>query len=696
MPEVNYNAYIKASDIESTLKKEILPTQTGQAFSTTTEAEYIQKIDNPKSLTNGWDYDQVFIQNNEVVTFNNTTRILNHRRIIPILDNPVIVASNEVRVDSDDFVNYIGEEPVMGVKSAGTNMNARAFIFNRFKNRVSIAKEFQYSHINTIKDKLLVDQFTEIDNEGQDFFIFQMKAPIPVSWFKNSSLEVTTLDYLQSSFDYNHIIDKYDITKENFIEMCDYVSILREDFKDADEHVYEWIFEENGITVYTNYFPIYTHVTIIARYIHNEVEYSEPVSGGDEIYVVDRRSTEYLYQVGISFYDDIDPISGSIKISPDFADKAIGTLYGFYIFYGTSPAVYINPQDPSIMLDDILEEESDLTHIGIDDVDNFGNMSIDNNLIHITNDVIPTSETTDVIMPFRHKKFFIEPSANIYVNNEYVKANKKFWIDNEGINKLQFRAPVHVLEMLEPAVMDGMTIRTGNNSISDIAAVYGVFQYGDSVRGTLAAVTTKNLEASTEIASVALGYGEGPYGAGGYGQGELQTFKTIVYYETGGPIITPNANNVGVQISPIDMGYEIVLPAWAKESTIVVQEVTERKAEPFNDWVFIEPDIIVLDKNKAHDYAKYNITFEVSIHPVIPTVDINNGTIDIVVVHNPESIYKNFKGYYLLHSKEIGVKVGYVDNEGDRQYFQKDLTVNMVLEEGYLERVVTGTKTILL
>jgi len=144
------------------------------------------------------------------------------------------------------------------------------------------------------------------------------------------------------------------------------------------------------------------------------------------------------------------------------------------------------------------------------------------------------------------------------------------------------------------------------------------------------------------------------------------------------------------------MGYEIVLPAWAKESTIVVQEVTERKAEPFNDWVFIEPDIIVLDKNKAHDYAKYNITFEVSIHPVIPTVDINNGTIDIVVVHNPESIYKNFKGYYLLHSKEIGVKVGYVDNEGDRQYFQKDLTVNMVLEEGYLERVVTGTKTILL
>ncbi|RLA68390.1 MAG: hypothetical protein DRQ78_00770 [Epsilonproteobacteria bacterium] len=691
MPEVNYEAKLVPSQIESTLKKDILPTMTGQSFVTINHAEVLEVIDHPDSLTDGWDNDQLFIQSEQDITFNNTTRIINNRRVIPTLNGPVIVASNEVRVDSEDFVNFIGEEPVMGVKSAGTNMNARAFIFNRNLNKISIAKEFQYSHINGIRDKLLVNQFTEIDNEGQDFFIFQMEAPIPVSLYKYSSLEVTTLDYLKTSFDYNHILLKNNISEVNFLEMCDYVSILREDFNDADEHVYEWVFEEDGMIIYTNYFPIYTHVTVIARYVHNEVIYDT-----DDITILDRRATEYLYQVGISFYDDIDPISGSIKISPEFASDAIGTLYGFYIFYGTSPAVYINPQTPTIRLDDLLEEDRQVTHIAINDTDNYGNMSIDNNLIHITNAVIPTSETTNVIMPFRFKRFFIEPSANIYINNEYVKANKKFWIDNEGVNNIQFRAPVHILEMLEPAIMNGTTIETGNNSISDIAAVYGVFQYGSDTRATLAAITTNNTGVSTDLASVALGYGEGPYGAGGYGQGEIQTFGTVVYYQTGGQIITPNGGSVGVQVKPIDIGYEIVLPAWAKESTILVQEVTERKAEAFNDWVFIEPDILILDKNKAHDYATYNITFEVSIHPVIPLIDINNGTIDIVVQHNPESIYSHFKGYYLLHSKEINVKVGYMDNEGARQYFSKELTVNMVLEEEYLERVVTGTKTILL
>lgn len=691
MIEVNYTANLVPSTIESTLKKSILPTITGDAFSNSYSSELLEEVIHPNSLTDGWDDDQIFNQTEEEVRFNNTTRILNHRRIIPTLNGPVIVASNEVRVDSDDFVNYISEGPVMGVKSAGTNMNARSFIFNRFNNRISIAKEFQYSHINGIKDKLLENQFTELDNEGQDFFVFQMEAPIPVSWYRHSSMEVSSLDYLKTSLDYNYILIKNNITEVNFLEMCDYVSILREDFTDADEHVYEWVFEDEGMILYTDYFPIYTHVTVIARYVDNQVIY-----GPDDITIIDRTSKEYLYQVGISFYEDIDPISGSIKISPGFADSAVGTLYGFFIFYGTSPAIYINPQDPTIRLDDILDEDRGLTHIAIDDIDNYGNMSIDNNLIHITNAVIPTSETTNVIMPFRFKRFFIEPDSNIYINNEYVKANTKFWVDNEGVNKLQFRAPVHVLEMIEPAIMEGSTIYTGHNSISDIAAIYGVFQYGSNIRATLAAMTSLNTGSETELASVAMGYGEGPYGAGGYGQGEIQTYGTTIYYQTGGQTITPIGNSVGVQIRPIDIGYEIVLPAWAKESTISIQEVTERKAEIFKDWDFIEPDIVVLDKNVAHDYATYSITFEVSIHPVIKSVNLDTNTIDIVVVNNPESIYKGFKGYYLLHSKDIGVKVGYVDREGARQYFSQELTVNMVLEEEYLERVVTGTKTILL
>jgi len=691
MPEIIYNAKIMTSSIQSTLKKDILPTLTDQPFKEMKASNLLELIDHPNSLTDGWDYEQVFTQDTESVMFNNTTRIQDNRRVIPNLDGPVIVASNEVRVDSDDFVNYISEEPVMGVKSAGTNINARAFIFGRYDNRISIEKEFQYTHINGIRDKLLPNQFTELDNEGQHFYVFQIEGPIPCSQFRKSSLSINALDYLQTSFDYQHILDKYNIQEDHFLEMCDYVSILREDFKDGDEEIYEWDFEKNGMMIYTNYFPIYTHITIIARYIHNEVIYDT-----DDITIIDKRSTEYLYQLSVSFYNDIDPISGSIKITPDFVEKTTGTLYGFYIFYGTAPAIYINPSDPVLELEDILDTHREFTHISIDDIDNYGNVSIDNNLIHITNAVVPTSETTDIIIPFRFERFFIEPSSNMYINNEFVKVGTKFWITNEGSNKIQFRAPVHVLEMLESAVMNGNYIETGNNSISNLAAVYGVFQYGNNIRATLATMSLIDSEGVEELTSVALGYGEGPYGHGGYGQGTIKTHKTTVYYETGRPLVVPDNNNMGIQVKPINIGYEIVLPAWAKEDTIQIQEVTERSANVFTDWHFIEPDIIVLDKNKAHDYATYNITFEVSIHPVIPDVNVSAGSIRMVVVHNPESIYNNFKGYYLLHSKEIKVRVGYVDREGARQYFSKELTVNMVLEEEYLQRVVTGTKTILL
>ncbi|RLA68531.1 MAG: hypothetical protein DRQ78_00145 [Epsilonproteobacteria bacterium] len=695
MPSIIYPAKIKGSELRSNLIEDIYPTAANNPFKNNETLDILEHVTDPKSLTDGWDYPQLFSQSDTSVTFNNSTRISNHKRIIPTLNGPVIVASNEVRVDSDDFVNYIGEVPVMGVKSSGSNANARAFIFNRSNERISIAKEFQYAHINAIEDKLLPDQFTEVSNEGQDFFVFQMEAPLSVSRLNGSSLQLDIVDYLKTSFDYNHVLTKYGIQEDQFLKMCDYVSILREDFKDADEEVYEWVFEDAGMTIHTDYFPIYTHITIIARYVHNEVDYSEPVDGGDEIYVIGRRSTEYLYQLGPSFYDDVDPISGTIKIQPDFIDSAIGTLYGFYIFYGIAPSIYINPEDPVIELDEILEENKDLSYIGINDKDNYGNMSIDNDLIHITNDVIPTSETTDVIMPFRYKKFFLEPSSNIYINNEYIKRGKKIWIDNEGVNKIQFTAPVHIIEMIEPVMMDGTTINTGNN-ISDIAAVYGVFRHGNNVRATLASVTAFDTTAGEDMASVAQGYGEGPYGAGGYGQGRIETYGTGLYYTSGGQIIDPKVTSVGVQIRPIDMGYEIVLPAWAVESSILVQEVTEKSATVFKNWEFINPDILVLDKNTAHDYAYYNITYDLSVYPIISGMDLENHTITMNVLHDPQAIYSNFAGYYLLHSKKIKVKIGYVDDQGNRQYFPNELTVNMVLEEGYLQRTVTGTKTILL
>ncbi|MDB4533414.1 hypothetical protein N9242_00980 [Vicingaceae bacterium] len=691
MSEIIYNARIITSDLSSTLDTDISATTTGQSFSNSFSNTELKTINDPQSLVDGWDSEQIFTQTNEEVFFNNVTRIQDKERYIPVLNGPVITASNEVRVDSDDFENYIGLGPALGVKSAGTHINSKAFIFKRERDRLSIEKEYQYTHINSIKDKLKDNQFTELDNDGQNFYVFQIHSPISVSRYRNSSLQVTQQDYLLSSFNYKDILDKYNIEENNFLEMCDYVSIPREGFTGADENIDEWVFEEYGMNIYTKYFPIYSHITVIARYVINEVIYDV-----DDITILERNSRDNLYQIGISPGDDVDTISGRIKLGSGFTDNVQGTLYGFYIFYGTVPAVYVDTKNPSIRLEKILQENKELSYISIDNSDTYGNVSLSNSIISIKNGVIPKAENTVFNIPLRNKKFFLEPSSNVYINNSYVKLGEKFWISNEGSNIVEFKAPVHILEMIEPTILDGANIYTNSTIVSDMAAVYGLFQDGTNIRATLAAVTSTNIEGITTLSDIALGYGEGPYGAGGYGQGEIETIGTSIFYSTASQIFDSSSNTIGVQVRPADIGYEIVLPAWAKQSTIEVKEVHVKTVTPFTDWKYIEPDILILDKEKVDDEAIYSITFEVAIKPIISSVSISNNTVSLGVVHDPFSIYKGFKGYFLLHSKDIDVKIGYIDGEGVRQYFSKNLTINMVLEDGYLERVVTGTKTILL
>lgn len=677
MQKIVYSAKLLTTQSASSIIVDSIPTKTGESFKTVTPTFLISSTDRPEELTNGWDSKQEFTQENDIVSFLNSTLTQEGRRIIPTLTGPVVIASNEVRVDSGDYELSIGLDPVLGVKSAGMGAMARAFIFNRNDGRVGIEQEFQYTHIDSIREKILSTQFTEIQNNGQDFLVFNMHKPLCVAQYNGSDIDVNQVDYLESSFDYHTLIASKGITEDNFLSMCDYISL-------NSVRITEWDFEEYGMSIGTKYFPIYNHVTIIAKYV-------------DEITLV-----ESAHQVGNSFFGDVDAISGTIHISGNFTSGvSLGRLQGFYLFYGVIPAIFIAPADPSIMVRDILDDSAELSYIAINDVDDYGNVVVTEPIVHISNAARPTAEATGIIVPLRYDKFFVEPSSNVIIDGVLVKAGHKHWKDNEYTNRIEFSAPVHILDMLEPSALVDGVIETRSpiaslETVSDVAAVYGIFKYDDIIRASLAAAVALDTTAINSLAANAQGYGEGAYGAGGYGQGKIDTHGSTVYYTTGGQQVTPENSRIGLQIKPIDIGYEIILPAWAQESTIQIVEIGHNSTRPFNDWKFINPDIIILDKEKVNDHTIYSITFEVSVYPIIQNINVSAGTITLAVIADPVAQYPEFLGYYLLHSKEIDVRIGYIDDAGVKRYFPKNISINMILEKEYLERVITGTKTLLL
>ena len=676
MATIVYPIHLVGDTYTSPLQVPNGPTMTSEAFKTVSPIDILSFEDRPQHLDNGWERNQEFTVQGPSINAINTSIILDGARLVPTLTGPVVTASSDVRVDSGDYELGLGTEPVLGVKSAGRGALARAFIFKRKGGKVEIEQEFQYTHIDSIKDRILDTQFTEIQNDGQDFFAFSIHDPIPVSRYHGSNLEADQVEYLSASFSYEAFATSKGLSGTNFLESCDFVSL-------DSVRVTEWDFEDYGITIGTQYFPIHRHVAVMARYID------------------DATLVRTIYQIGNSSFGDIDAISGTISISGDFTSSvSLGRLEGFYLFYGVVPAVYIAPEDPVILQQDILDDTAELSYMSINTRDDFGNLVISEPILHLANNEVPEAESTRVIVPLRHTNFFLEPGSNIVIDGTLIRAGKKHWRDNEGTNSVEFKAPVNVLDMLAPSLLVNGTIETqspfaSSQIASDVAAVYGVFKHGDTLRASLAAAVSFQTSSLDTLVTSAQGYGESGYGEGGYGQGKLLSHGSTVYYTTGGQPVVPDNTKLSLMIKPIDIGYELVLPAWAQKDTIEVVEITERSATPFPHWSFINPDILIFNKEKVHDQTTYSITFDVSVYPIIQGINLNNNTLNLSVISDPVALYPEFLGYYLLHSKDIEVRIGYLDEAGTTRYFPKTIDISLAMGIEYLQRVITGTKTLI-
>ncbi|RKZ92060.1 MAG: hypothetical protein DRQ43_09430, partial [Gammaproteobacteria bacterium] len=251
MPEINYNIKLATQGYSSSLSNGSNPVSTNEHFRTVDPIGLIEELIHPLELDNGWEYEQSFYQSKNKVAINNITRIENGSRIVPSLRGIVISPYEEIFLNTDDFFNFIGDSPVMGARSSGLGVSAMAFIFKRNEGKVSIEEEFQYVHINAIEDKILDSQFSELysEEDGYDYVVFGMQAPNPISQYKNSSLELSIMDFIYSSSDYTYIPSKYSISEKDFLSLCDYQTLKRGDLEDPAEDIYTWTTGESGAVV---------------------------------------------------------------------------------------------------------------------------------------------------------------------------------------------------------------------------------------------------------------------------------------------------------------------------------------------------------------------------------------------------------------------------------------------------------------
>lgn len=669
MPTINYQTKLTTSKYEQNISHSYENMRFGnRPKETSSEKTIIDFTKNPQSMTDGWLKAPEISEDNLYISISDESVISNNRVIRPSLNGPSVSAVNETRLDNSSYELLFGSDPVLGAKSIGSGSNNKAFIFRRRNGKVEVYREYSYIRSALGTGLLDDDQFTEIEVDGQNYVLFNLRKPIPISQLRGSNAEVGINDYLPGSFSYDKLLFTLNLSEDNFLECCDYTSI--EDLK-----IQSWDVPNTEITLSSEYFPIYTHVTVVV-----EMELG-------------------LIQLGVEFAKDVDSNRGTVRFNGAALKNTYATygeVKGFYLYYGVVPSVYLDSQNVMIRDDEILSKEIPLSYIGINDREQEGHVTLSEPRIDVIRDIEYSSISTDLYVPERYKSVFLEPASTVMINGRKYSAGNRMFLNNSGVTRLEFSAPNHVFDLVEQAVfISDNLIQLQSPLVGEAVGIYGLFDYTDVQRLTLMASYGPSF--SNNAASLdAVGYGEGSYSAGGFGQGQLVSYNSTVTYNlpSNSPFQEYN-RNMSVQVIPDRDGFEFILPAWTRGNTISVIETGARSSETFVDWEFIAPDVLILNKDKVDRSRQYNIIFEAIASPVIPEVNLNNNTVNVIIDSPPENIYPGYRGTYILGPKQFQVRIGYINSLGGRSYFSNEITIQSIVTKEYLQKTITGFKSII-
>jgi hypothetical protein len=676
MATIKYTAQIKTSRYDSNIDYNYSGLEFGARTKTSEPGRILMSHrDMPASMTDGWMGEPLIESSAGIISIQNETLISSGKKAKPSLTGLSVSAINEVRPNTEQYTSLFGEAPVLGVKSIGSRSLASAYIFKRRNGQVSIDREYKYINADIAVGSLGDLDFTEITSDGQDFILFGLREPIPLTEFKGSNATMGINDYLRISSDWTTAPDILGISQESFLQSCDYLGV-------KDLKVQSWDLRSIDITLKASSFPIYNHVTVLAD-----------MEGG-------------ISQVGIVYADSVDSNRGKVTFSGEWLKsldfETFGECKGFYLFYGVVPSVYMDSQGLVVKEEDMLSSDASLSYYGVNTREQEGQVALSENTLTVIRSNKHESINTTLFAPEHYGNLFLEPEKPIVINGELCSPSKRMFINNAGLNKLEFTAPEHLFDLLTPAeFISSGKVQVPSQLNGEVAALYGLFKHEDINRVTLMSAYSPLsggvISNPVPVADLqAVGFGEGGYSIGGFGSGGLAPYGSTITYVT--PTVSvPNEfhEQMAVQIIPERDGYEFILPAWTKFSSIQVSEISNNKVEPFTKWKFTNPDILVLDKETAHASRIYSISFKAIVSPVVSNMNLLDNTFDVIIKENPNTTYQELQGLYLLSGTDFKIKIGYINSLGVRTYFSNEINMSLIVTREYLERVVTGLKSVL-
>lgn len=574
-----------------------------------------------------------------------------------------LISDNTLFLNNEKF-QTITDVPLYGCASRGYGSDTKMFIFKRKDGNIGIERRFKYVSFDAI-DEIKEDEFTEIFTDGKYYCSTGLSDLISYCNLSGSNKKFTELEYLNISLDHTRILD-VNFEDWQFLDLCEYISAENLQIRTWDRLL-------NSILIHTKYFPIYKHFAVIMDFENG------------------------LLQVNQANLNEIDYRLGSININAQLTDNALGDLKGVYLFYAAMPMCFSGENIEEINLKNVILNTGDIVKLGIDNQSFDQNIYISEPYLNLFKEPNQTVQLSNIDIPTRFKKCFLESDYPINVNNTLLDGNTRYFFDNNGKNSFNISPPTKLYSMLrEVEIYGNRQIILGEPFNSDAIAIYGLFQLGTDVRYSLMSIS-RPYNLNEEIrGSIVTGYGEGPYSYGGYGNGFTAGSGTNVIYS---PLSTPvddfiNITDMAVDINPDKDGYQFILPAWTKRSTISVVDISDNGAI-FTHWKYIDPDIIIFDPKYVTDSHSYRIIFKPIVHPIIESIDIGTKVANVVIDENPLTTYNTLKKILVLSSQKINIKIGYIDENMAVNYFNHSLTVLLHITPNYLHKSITGFKTIL-
>lgn len=626
------------------------------------EYSNIENVKNQsRILNNGFeDYNINLVNNSINVSFDSMTQ--DSVLLSSIGKSSSLISDNTIFLDQEKFQSMT-QVPLYGCASRGYGHSTKMLIFKRQNDKIGIEKSFEFKNYNSI-DNFDNDSFTEINIDDKYYCVTGLTKPISFCNLNGSSREFSEIDYLNANFDYTRLITPQ-LEDWQFFDLCEYIPVDKLKIRTTDRLL-------NSILLHTKFFPIFKHFAIIAEFENG------------------------LLQVFQNDIESIDYRLGSILLNKQATDNSLGNITGIYIFYAAMPMCFSGDNIETLNIRDLVLNDDDIIKIGIDNNSYDHNIFISEPYITLNKEPNQTYWATNIDIPSRFKRCFLEVDKPIIVNNTLVDSGTRYYFNNNDKNSFVISPPTKLYSLLnEITIVDNRYVYLDEIQNSDALAIYGQFQDGNTVRYSLMAISRPfGLNEDTRNASVT-GYGEGPYSYGGYGNGFMPGSGTNIIYS---PLSVPVENFISLDMMAVDInpsvdGFQYILPGWTKKQDVSIINIVD--GSTFINWKFIEPDILVIDSKYVDSSATYRIVFKPILNPIIETIDIASKSLTMTIDENPLTTYNSIKKILALASTNISIKVGYIDEDMSPVYFNNSITALIHITPNFLHKSITGFKTIL-